>query len=133
MGRTAISREVGENFPKDTCEFEAVAGEAGSDGHAVAIGMQADDEVVVIGHRVEARGMGRATCAELREMRSRDHLDTGLLGGVDAAIDGEWIHFLLPAGVLGEFQAAAIQLWEAIKKSIGPIEREAGEGVGREE
>jgi len=68
MGRAAIAGEIGKNLPKDACEFEAMAGEAGGDGHAIAVGVQADDGMVVVGHRVEAGGVGRAVGAEPRKM-----------------------------------------------------------------
>ena len=97
--------------------------------------MQADHEVVIGRHRVQADLVGRPHAAHAGKVIRQPAFDRGLLRVVDPPIHRERIGDDLAAGVLGELESAAVELRKAVEEAALRVERKGGKrggGGGRE-
>ena len=85
--------------------------------------MQADHEVVIGRHRVQADLVGRPHAAHTGKVIRQPAFDRGLLRVVDPPIHREWIGDDLAAGVLGELEPAAVELRKAVEEAARRVER----------
>src|SRR6185295_15427205 len=82
------------------------------------LGMTIDDKVSVMRHRVHAHRMAEKIGRQLRQILLAETRNPGSIFDVQLAIDGEWIRNCGAPRVLGNLDAALVELRKTVEDPL---------------